>query len=92
MVCLLASHYANNGVLTDFQRLRPEGDGEGGVIVSRFLPENSSMVSMSPFSHFYMNDACRTSPIMFVQQECGSPAGLSLVVSKPLASTSYIRL
>lgn len=56
MVCLLASHYANNGVLTDFQRPWPEGDREGGVIVSRFLPENSSMVSMSPFSHLYMND------------------------------------
>lgn len=36
-----------------FQRPWPEGDREGGVMVSRFLPERGRA---SPFTHFYIND------------------------------------
>lgn len=66
LVSLRASHCANN-VLTECHRPWPEG----GVMESRFVPENGSPVSMKSVYSPLHNDL-----LMFVLQECASPAGL----------------
>lgn len=68
VACLLGSRYANNALLTDFQRPRPQLDGKGGAMVSMFLPENSSMVTMCQFTHLHMNDVSDNSQWLFLSQ------------------------